>query len=200
MTRFLRILCLLSFCAFTAFSVNADSVTYTFEPPQFVMNEVTPILNRSPNIGSPAFQASFVSALAGGYSILNFQPNPLFSGQTLVSPTTPSILTISFNMPVNQVQFVWAQEFPGRIDFTSSAGNQSQNSAPVGGLFQGGTFSFSSATSFTSFSLAAFGVTGAPVNLAIDNLTLTSNVPEPTTLVLLGTGLVGLAKLRKRTH
>ena len=55
-------------------------------------------------------------------------------------------------------------------------GNLSQNSAAVGGGagFQGGTFVFSSATPFSSFTLNAFNVAGAPVNLAIDNLTLTT--------------------------
>ena len=202
MSRFLRIVCLLTFCALTALTVNADTVTYTFEPPQFTAGEVTPLLNRSPNIGSASFQASFVSAVPGSFEITPFAANVLFSGQCLVSPTTPNLLTITFNMPVTQVQFVWAQEFPGRIDFTSSAGNQSQNSAVVGGTFQGGSFTFSSATSFTSFSLAAFNVAGAPVNFAIDNLTLTTvtGVPEPTALILLGTGLAALTKLRKRTR
>lgn len=201
MSRLLRIVCLLTFCAFTAFTGKADTFTYTFEAPQFTVGEVTPLLNRSPNVGAASFQASFVSAVAGSYQILVFPANPLFSGNCLVSPLTPNLLTITLNMSVTQVQFVWAQESPGRIDFTSSSGNLSQNSANVGGPFQGGTFVFSSATPFTSFSLAAFGVTGGPVNLAIDNLVLTTPtgvpVPEPASLILLGTGLAAIAKFRK---
>src|SRR5262249_50109929 len=200
MSRFLRIICLLTFLAFPAFTVHAATVTYTFEPPQFLAGQVTPLLNRSPNIGNPSFQASFVSAQAGTYMIAPLALNPLFTGQGLFSPTTPNLLTITFNMPVTMVQFVWAQQFPGQIRFTSSAGNLNQNSANVGGAFQGGTFVFSSATSFTSFTLAAFSAANEPVNLAIDNLILTtpSEVPEPATLILLGTGLAALTKLRSR--
>ncbi|MCM3903040.1 MAG: PEP-CTERM sorting domain-containing protein [Pyrinomonadaceae bacterium] len=202
MQRLTRVLCLLTFCALTAFTVHAETFTYTFEAPQFTAGQVTPLLNRSPNIGSASFQASFVSDVAGLHQILNFEPNPLFSGQSLLSPTIPNVLTISFNMPVNQVQFVWAQESPGAMAFAGAAGDQAQDSANLGGLFEGGTFVFSSATSFTSFRIAAFSADLNFTNFAIDNLTLTtpSEVPEPTTLLLLGTGLAALTKLRKRSR
>ena len=72
MSRFLRIFCLLVFCVFTAFTVNADTVTYTFEAPQFINGEFTPILNRSPNIGPATFLASFNSGVPNGYLIAPF--------------------------------------------------------------------------------------------------------------------------------
>lgn len=56
MSRFLKNICLLTFCSLTALSVNADTVTYTFESPQFSAGETTPLLNRSPNIGPASFQ------------------------------------------------------------------------------------------------------------------------------------------------
>ena len=186
MSRFLRILCLLVFGAFTAFTVNADdTVTYTFEAPQFTAFETTPILNRSPNVGSPAFQASFTSEIANGYLIIRFPVNPLLTEHflsALCCEGEPNLLTISFNKPVNQVQFAWGQFAPGRIVFASSAGNLSQNSASFGSpLFPGGTFSFSSVNSFTSFTLSAFDFFGFQTPFSIDNLTLTTptNIPEP---------------------
>jgi PEP-CTERM motif len=198
MSRFLRVVFLLTFCSVTTLTVNADTFTFTFEAPQFTVGEINPISNRAPNVGSAIFQASFVSAVPGTYEIVEFVPNA-FTGQSLVSPETPNVLTISFNMPVNQIQFQWAVQLPGLIQFTSAAGNQSQNSANQGGPFEGGTFIFSSATPFTSFTLAAFNAAGAATNLGIDNLTLgTTPVPEPATLFLFGTGLAALAKFRKR--
>ena len=206
MLRCFRTLCLLLFVTSAALSVSADTVTYTFGAPQFTIGQTTPLLNRAPNIGSATFRANFTSApTAGGFLIADFQPNVLFSGQSLFDPGAAlSVLTISFNTPVTQVQFNWAIIQPGRLGFTSPVGNTSQNSAAVGGDFQGGTFIFSSANPFTAFSLAAFNNAGARVEFAIDNLTVTftpqqTPIPEPATMLLLGTGLAGVAaKARKR--
>ena len=205
MPRFPRVLCLLTFLALTAFTVNADSFTYTFEAPHFTVGQVAPLTNRSPNIGSASFQATIVSDVGNSYQISTFTPNPLFSGQSLFWQSLPTVLRISFNMPINQVQFVWAQELPGQMLIATDGGDQSQDSADVGGIFQGGTFVFTSATSFTSISLGALGAPGGVENLtnfAIDNFTVTtpSGVPEPTTFILLGTGQAALTRLRKRSR
>lgn len=198
MYRILRVCCLF-FCGFlSALSARADTVTYTFEPPQFFTGDIVPLENREPNSGSSTFLATFASDSPNTFRIANIELNPLFSGQSLLNPAAPSVLTISFNIPVTQVEFVFGLELPGFLTFTSPSGSLSQDGADVGGLFPGGVFVFSSSTPFTMFQLASFDLTGAPSRFAIDNLTM-NEVPEPATIVIFGAGLVGLAtRLRRR--
>lgn len=173
---------------------GAATVTYTFESPVFSLGQTTPLLNKSPNIGSPSFLASFNSSPAGnGFSIGN-NPN-LFNGLSLMdpgSPAAPDVLTITLNSPINGVQLDFALFQSGRLDLNSAVGGVSALTGP--GL-QVGVLTFTSGIPFTQFTLAGFSAPNTPVLLAIDNLVLT--VPEPSTLALIGTGIFA-ALFRKR--
>jgi hypothetical protein len=197
MFRVFRILCLLVFCL-SVRSVCADTVTYTFEPP-FFPGQTVP-LTAAPNSGPDSFLASFTSTGIpfGPFRIASVS-HPFFTGQSLFNPTTPAILTISFNMPVNHVQFAFGLAVPGVLTLTSPVGSVSQSSSMVG-TSHGGILVFSSSTPFTMFQLQGFNLAAvpAPTLFGIDNLTM-NVVPEPATIILLGTGLAGIAaKLSKR--
>ncbi len=192
-------------CAALAVPARAELVTYNFDAPRFAFGEQTPLLNRAPNIGDALFRTSFASGSGFPYVIDTFQPNVLFSGQMLYQPTFPdSALTLTFNTPVDFVRLDFAVVFPGRLVLTTSEGTVSLDSMVVGGAFEGGTLTFSSANPFTSLQLQAFEQTGSPTLFAIDNLTLnTSAIPEPSTFALLFVGFVstgGAMAWRRRSN
>jgi hypothetical protein len=205
--RLLRFtLLMLTLLLFTV-SAHADTVTYTFEQPGFLVANTTPIV-RSPNSGPADFEATFTSAPeASAFIILDSdQPNVLMVGQYFVlhSDFSPgNVLTITLNMPINSLSVNFAVQNPGQLVLTSSVGSTSQNSGIVGGTSQGGILSFSTATPIFSFQLAAFDSAGNPTRFAIDNLlieTASAPVPEPTAIFLLATGLAGaLIKARRST-
>ena len=188
-------------CAFTLSGVGiveAQVVTYTFEPPNFAAGQTTPLLNRNPNAGFAAFAASFTALpTANGFIVDAFVPNPLFSGLCLFDPSTPAdTLSVALNTPVTRVEVDFATISPGRLNFNSPSGITTQNSAPVGGTFQGGTLVFSSPLPFAAFSLAAFDNAGAPTLFAIDDLTMT--VPEPACGLALCASAGGAVITRRR--
>jgi hypothetical protein len=184
----------------TALAAHGGTATYTFEPPIFAVGDTTPMLNKAPNSGNlPGFTTSFTSSGGGAdYSISTFSPNSLFSGQMLYAPSFTGSLILAFNAPINAITFVFAVDdfASGSLTGTSSSGLLTVPATVQGaGGFVGGTFSFSPATAFSSISLAGFGGTGGPTQLAIDNLTLT-NIPEPSALIPMS--LVSLAFLSRR--
>lgn len=191
-----HLLCALVLGAVFTSPARAELVTYNFNAPQFTLNESTPLLNRAPNIGLNTFLASFTSApRADAFVVSNFQPNPLFSGPSLVAPQFPDTLTLAFNMPVDSVRLDFAVIMPGVLILTTPVGGTTQASMNVGGGFPGGTLAFSSVDPFSTLQLRATDLAGAPIVFAIDNLTLNtagdgSAIPEPSSLMLLSVGVV----------
>jgi hypothetical protein len=191
-------------------SVARADVVYTFETPNFTLNQTTPILNVAPNTNPGSFLASFTDTVnANGYVIFNGQSNGLMVGQSIIAPTVTDALMLTFNTPVNQLTVDFAvnlasTQAAGSLRLTtSSGGNTSQASSVVGGgqNFQGGTLTFSTATPFTSATLQGFDSTGAPIQINLDNLHLNpagvAAVPEPSALTLLAVGGIGLAAWRR---
>jgi hypothetical protein len=200
MSSIFRVFFLLLFCL-SAHSVNADTVTYTFEPP-FFSGQTVPLTDRAPNSGPNTFLADFTSPgmLTGPFRIATV-PHAFFVSQSLFNPISPAILTISFNIPVNYVELSFGLAVPGVLTLTSPVGSITQNSSMVGNS-HGGILVFSSSTPFTMFQLEGFNLAAVPVPVlfGIDNLTM-NVVPEPATILLLSTGLVVIAaKLRKRKN
>src|SRR6185503_20889435 len=184
---------------------QADTVTYTFDAPNFVVNSATPIVG-SPNSGPAGFQATFTAAPeTGSFVILDSgQPNPLITGQYLTNTilvNANNTLTVTLNTPITSVSVNFGIQIlftsPGQLVLTSAAGGTSQASAliPGAGLNQGGVLTFSTSMPFTSFTLAAFNNFGQPTRFAIDDLVMETAsagaVPEPATIFLLSAGLVG---------
>jgi hypothetical protein len=176
----------------------AQTATYTFDSPQWVLGAATPLLSMAPDsaLGLPGFHASFTSSpSAGAFSIWTFSVNPAFSGQNLFQGGLPpgDTLTITLSQPITSVHLDFEQFAPGHFDLSSTAGTASATTGS-----QAGSLDFHSATAFTQFTLAAFALDNSPIPMGIDNLVLT--VPEPSTLALagLGTWAMMLYRCRKR--
>jgi PEP-CTERM motif-containing protein len=194
---------------------QADTVTYTFDAPNFVVGSATPIVG-SPNSGPAGFQATFTAAPeAGAFTIQDSgQPNPLITGQYLTNTilvNANNTLTVTLNTPITSVSVNFGIQIlftsPGQLVLTSPVGGTSQASAliPGAGLNQGGVLTFSTTIPFTSFTLAAFNNFGQPTRFAIDDLVMETAsagaVPEPATIFLLSAGLVGAVfKVRRRNQ
>jgi hypothetical protein len=206
-------LALLAACVWPAAS-RADFL-YTFEAPQFTDGQTTPIVDAPPNSGSATFTTSFTDvATPDGYAIANFQPNNLFSGESLVASTSTDPLVLTFNTPVQALTVDFALDLlnggpldEGVFRLTTPTDTMDVSGSNVGGFFQGGTLTFTTSTPFTTATLQGFHHDGTtPVQMAIDNLDLSTTpataTPEPASLTLLGLGgfgLLGFVRRQRRT-
>ena len=185
---------------------SATPMTYTFEAPNFLAAQTTPLLGRAPNVNPGTFLTDFTSSSPDPTSFFvdNFQANSLFAGQSLVESFSPlGDLVLTFNTPVYSLTVDFGLNLlfnsaPGVFRLTTPVGVVNQSSGNFGPSFQGGVLSFASVTPFLSARVTAFNAAGAPIAFAIDNLTLnTAPVPEPATMALVLTGL-GLVAGRRR--
>jgi hypothetical protein len=173
----------------------AQTATYTFESPQWVLGNTSPFLDMSPDTapGLPTFSASFTSSPDdGGFAVTGPWINPSFSGQTLVEyGPYQDTLTITLSQPIKSVHMDFVLFAPGHFDLTSEAGTASVFTETTMG-----SLDFQGTTSFSEFSLVAIDSYDNTVPFAMDNLVMT--IPEPSTLALVGLGAVGLMIARQR--
>jgi MYXO-CTERM domain-containing protein len=192
---------LLSVSSYFAAPAPAAVQFYTFDAPNFVPFENSPLLNRAPNIGSPGFLANFTaSPNANGLQIdPAFQPNPLLLPAILFLPTGQGFntLTITFNAPVLDFALDFATISPGTLEVSTPTHVFDFASVPVGGAFPGGHAAGSDAP-FATLQVRAFNSNLAPVEFAIDNLRLDSldgpSVPESASFTVWA-GLIALGGL-----
>jgi hypothetical protein len=185
---------------------NASPIIYSFESPQFSINQMTPLLSRAPNIGPATFLTDFTSSpTANGFAVLGGAgaPNALFSGQFIIDGAgVADALLLTFNTPVFQLQvdfglFLLPTSPAGYLTLTTPVGSTSQAGGVVGGSFQGGTLNFASVTPFVTAQLAGFTGSGTQIFFAVDDLILdTEPIPEPATVVMVLTGLVVIGRRR----
>ena len=184
-----------------ASAASAGSVTYSFESPNFTAGQTTPLLNEAPNSGNIGGFFTNFTAVGGGsdYGIFAFAPNSLFNGQSLVASTSTNGLVLTFNDPVTAISFDFAVDdsTSGNLSmFIPSIGSFSfLGTQQSGGGFVGNLISFSSLTPFFSVTLTGTNSGGNPTQLALDNLTLTTPVPEPSAFIAIsGIALAVMAR------
>jgi hypothetical protein len=123
-----------------------------------------------------------------------------FSGGALGSPTSTSPdLRIGFSQSVSSISFLFALDTNDpsvALTLSTFLGvNPVSSTNYFGSLLASGFVEGSASSSGSLFDVVVISST-AP-NLAIDNLSV-STVPEPTTMLLLGAGLAGIAVVRRR--
>jgi hypothetical protein len=176
---------------------------YTFDAPNFMFGENTPLSGRAPNITSGAGLLTDFTTSGPPATVFdaNFFPlNGLFTGQFLVMFDRGNTLTLTFNTPVQGVSFDFGLNgtLPGfTLVVTSSNGVESIPATNVGGgngMF-GGTYTSNWASPVTTLTIHALEPNfGELIEFGIDNLAVT--VPTPGAAALLGLG--GLVAGRRR--
>lgn len=172
-----------------AIPVPTFNATYTFEKPNFTLNQTAPLLDIAPNTGVPGLLTSF----SGVFTVSEASPQgptfpPAFSGMFLSQTGEPGSITLNFNTPILSLSVDFAlliSSFSdtGWINYEGSDFWGGEESATFPDTYyQGGTLLIDPGHAFSSVTLSGMNSNESRQFFALDNLQIqTQAVPEPST-------------------
>jgi hypothetical protein len=110
----------------------------------------------------------------------------------------PNIVTIALPGSYNAVGFDFGSLFSGGASFDVTVGAIGPITVTSTGSTQDGVLGFAGFVSSTPFNTVTLSMPDAPTYNAVDNFSYGSSVPEPGSIALLGSGLLGVAGILRR--
>lgn len=186
---------------------GAYDYIYTFEKPNFTLNQTAPLLNIAPNTGVPGFDTSFSGSFIVSDIISEANSFPsFFSGMFLSQTGEPGSIVLSFSTPILSLSVDFALGLPGYAgtgwilyDGDGFWGGQDATAFPDV-HYQGGTLLIDPGFEFSSVTLYGMNPNESSQFLFLDNLQIAAQpVPEPSTwaAIIAMAGLGGFHAARR---